>query len=168
MKVVQGDLLALAHDGEFDIIAHGCNCFCNMGKGIALEIRKRYPAAFAADKDTEKGSREKLGTCSFASVVGSRQPFTIVNAYTQFHWSGPKPLADYDAIRRCLRWIRTTYPGRRIGLPRIGAGLAGGDWAIISALIEDELGSEDVTVVEFSGTNAPQKERAGRRRGGGK
>lgn len=73
-----------------------------------------------------------------------------MNAYTQFHWNGPRPLADYDAIRRCLRWIRANYPGDRIGLPRIGAGLAGGDWAIILAMIEDELGREDVTVVEFS------------------
>lgn len=150
MRTVQGDLLALADDGECDIIAHGCNCFCNMGKGIALEIRKRYPAAFAADKATEKGARAKLGTCSFAVVSGKHQPFAIVNAYTQFHWTGAKPLADYDAIRSCFRWIRETYGGKRIGLPRIGAGLAGGDWTIISDLISAELGNDDVTVVEFN------------------
>ncbi len=31
MKMVKGDLLALADAGEFDIIMHGCNCFNVMG-----------------------------------------------------------------------------------------------------------------------------------------
>ncbi len=149
MRTIEGDLLTLADEGAFDVIAHGCNCFCNMGKGIALQIRKRYPAAFAADRATEKGSRAKLGTCSFATVDGKTRPFVIVNAYTQFHWTGTRPLADYDAIRSCLRWLAQTYGGRRIGIPRIGAGLAGGDWALIRELITAELGSTDVTVVEL-------------------
>lgn len=84
MRIVRGDLLVLAVDGEFDVIAHGCNCFCNMGKGIALQIRKQFPTAFAADKATAKGSRDKLGTCSTAIVTGRSRTFTIVNAYTQY------------------------------------------------------------------------------------
>jgi O-acetyl-ADP-ribose deacetylase (regulator of RNase III) len=149
VRTVEGDLLELAEDGEFDVIAHGCNCFCNMGKGIALSIRRRYPAAFAADRATDKGARSKLGTCTYAVVSGRTQPFIIVNAYTQFHWTGVMPLADYDAIRRCFRWLRETHGGKRIGLPRIGAGLAGGDWATISELLLAELGDQDVTVVEY-------------------
>jgi O-acetyl-ADP-ribose deacetylase (regulator of RNase III) len=32
MKVIKGDLIQLAKDGKFDLIVHGCNCFCTMGK----------------------------------------------------------------------------------------------------------------------------------------
>ena len=57
--------------------------------------------------------------------------------------------ADYQAILSCMQWIARSFPGKRIGLPRIGAGLGGGDWARIEAIIEKELGSHDVTVVEY-------------------
>jgi len=49
-----------------------------------------------------------------------------------------------------MQWIARSFPAdKRIGLPRIGAGLAGGDWATIEAIIEEELGAHDVTVVEY-------------------
>jgi hypothetical protein len=74
---------------------------------------------------------------------------TIVNAYTQYDFRGRAVRADYEAIRSCLRWIGRRFPESKIGLPRIGAGLAGGDWAIISGIIEEELGEHDVTIVEY-------------------
>lgn len=48
-----------------------------------------------------------------------------------------------------MEWIKKRYPGRRMGLPKIGAGLAGGDWPTIVAIIEEELAGEDVTLVEY-------------------
>ena len=149
MKVVQGDLLALARRGAFDVIVHGCNCQGQMGKGIALSIRQLFPAAYAADLRTEKGSRAKLGTYSSATVDADGHPLTIVNAYTQFHWRGPGVKADYDAIRRVMRAIARDFPGHRIGYPKIGAGLAGGDWTVIGAIIDEEMRGLDHTLVEF-------------------
>ncbi len=37
----------------------------------------------------------------------------------------------------------------RIGLPKIGAGLAGGDWPRIECIVDEELADCDVTVVEY-------------------
>lgn len=145
MKTVRGDLIKLAKKGEFDVIAHGCNCMCVMGAGIAKSIRGTWPQVYEADKSTIRGSKAKLGTCTIAS----EGDLIIVNAYTQYGWRG-RNNADYDAIRKCMAWIAKQYSGRRIGLPKIGAGLAGGDWKLISSIIEDELGEEDVTIVEFS------------------
>ena len=68
MRVVQGDLLGLALAGEFDVIVHGCNCQCAMGKGIALSIKKLFPEAYAADLKTVKGDRGKLGTYSSVEI----------------------------------------------------------------------------------------------------
>jgi len=39
MKIVNGDLIKMALAGEFDVIVHGSNCFCNFGAGIAKQIR---------------------------------------------------------------------------------------------------------------------------------
>jgi O-acetyl-ADP-ribose deacetylase (regulator of RNase III) len=150
MNTLHGDLLHLALDGRFDVIVHGCNCQCAMGKGIALSIKQQFPEAYAADLRTPKGERSKLGTISIAEVERPPARFTVVNAYTQFHWRGDGTLADYDAIRAAFREIKRRFPGRRIGYPKIGAGLARGDWPTIGAIIEEGLAGEDHAVVEFT------------------
>lgn len=149
MKKTQGDLILLASGGEFDLIVHGCNCFNTMGAGIAKGIKAAFPEAFAADCETTKGSRTKLGTCSFAEVKASGKKLVIVNAYTQFDWRGSGTKVDYEAVRSCMGWIKDNFPGLRIGLPKIGAGLAGGDWKEIASIIKEELAGEDVTLVEY-------------------
>jgi O-acetyl-ADP-ribose deacetylase (regulator of RNase III) len=149
MNVITGDLLRLALDGRFDVIVHGCNCQCAMGKGIALSIKQQFPEAYDADLRTPKGERAKLGTISTSEIDRPSARFTVVNAYTQFHWRGEGVLADYDAIRSAFRELKQRFAGRRIGYPKIGAGLAKGDWATIAAIIEDELAGEDHTLVEF-------------------
>lgn len=150
MDVVRGDLVRLALAGVFDVVVHGCNCQCVMGAGIAKAIRTAFPSAFDADKATSRGDRGKLGTFSSALVVSGGRSITVVNAYTQFHWRGRKPLADYEAIRRVFSLIRSTFSGKRIGYPKIGAGLAGGDWPTIAAIIDDALAGEDHRLVVYA------------------
>ena len=41
-KEVKGDLIKLTLEGEFDVIAHGCNCFCTMGSGIAVAMKNTF------------------------------------------------------------------------------------------------------------------------------
>lgn len=153
MKIIKGDLIDLAMRGEFDVIIHGCNCMCTMGKGIAKQVKQSIPEAYLADCDTEKGSRSKLGRFSFAKVSRRiySQPvkFTVVNAYTQFDYRGGTQNADYDAIRAAFKLIKQHFSGRRIGYPKIGAGEARGDWSVISKIIDDELEGENHTLVEW-------------------
>ena len=93
MKVLHGDLLAMAAQ-EFDVIIHGCNCFCTMGAGIAKSVKQQFPAAYQADLMTHEGDPNKLGTYTSATVTcqknskDSKQPqeLIIVNAYTQYYW----------------------------------------------------------------------------------
>ena len=88
MPSIRGDLLKLALAGRFDVIVHGCNCQCQMGAGIAKTIKTLFPEVYAADCATTKGSREKLGSFSSAPITRPGASFTVVNAYTQFHWRG--------------------------------------------------------------------------------
>jgi O-acetyl-ADP-ribose deacetylase (regulator of RNase III) len=154
MRIIEGDLIALAKDGQLDVIAHGCNCHHTMAAGLAAQIRRHFPDAYAADLATPFGDRAKLGTCSFAEVETEKGVLTVVNAYTQFRPStGAAGVVDvdYDAVRSCMAWLKSTCHGLRIGLPQIGAGLAGGDWTRISGIIAEELAGEDVTIVKFGG-----------------
>ncbi|UQJ95180.1 hypothetical protein IANJMKHF_00274 [Klebsiella phage CPRSA] len=53
IKEVKGNAVNMYLNGEGHLI-HGCNCYCNMGAGIAREIRDRIPGAFQVDANTLK------------------------------------------------------------------------------------------------------------------
>ena len=114
MKVTKGDLIKKANEGEFDLIVHGCNCFGTMGAGIAKGIKSEFPEAFDADQKTLKGSKEKLGTCSYTKIKREGINLIVINAYTQFNYHGPGIKVDYDAVRSCMKWIKENFEGKRI------------------------------------------------------
>lgn len=147
MKVVNGDLLEMAKNGDFDVIVHGCNCFCAMGAGIARQIRMEFPAAYIVDQQTLPGDKNKLGSCTFAvHTEPTISPFIVVNAYTQYM---PGPNLDIDALRRCFSLVNKHFGERRIAYPKIGCGIAGGDWLEVSQIIDEELEGCDHTYVDF-------------------
>jgi O-acetyl-ADP-ribose deacetylase (regulator of RNase III) len=147
MNIKQGCLIELAKAGEFDLIIQGCNCQCQMGKGIALLIKKAWPEAYAADLLTKKGDASKLGSYSQAKIDQNGKPLIIINAYTQNIYNGEGILADYAAIAQCMAKIKQEYSGLKMGIPMIGAGLAKGDWSIIAPIIDNALEGEDLTLI---------------------
>ena len=149
MQTEKGDLVQKAKAGEFDVIVHGCNCFGTMGAGIAKTIKQVFPAAYEADAATVTGDKTKLGHYTVASVEAGGKPLAIVNAYTQYQWKRPGRKADYEALRQVFRRVKQEYASQRIGYPAIGAGLAGGEWSVIAAIIEEELAGEDHVFVEW-------------------
>lgn len=146
-RLVPGDLIKLAEARQFDVIGHGCNCQHRMGAGIAKSLAKRFPLIREADAATPFGERGKLGTYSKAHIA--ELDLTILNIYSQFDTSGPLPRVDYGAIELAARSIAAEFPGKRLGLPMIGAGLAGGDWLIIKEILGRELEAVDLTVVVY-------------------
>lgn len=140
-KYVTGDLVKDAE--KYDVIVHGCNCFHTMNSGIAPQIRKKFPEAYFVDCSTSYGNTEKLGTISYTLHTTP----IVVNAYTQFNYSKHKINIDYDAVEKCMENIKLNFSGKKIALPQIGAGLAGGDWNIIEKIIKSKLIDENVTIV---------------------
>ena len=149
VKIIKGDLIKLALVGQFDVIVHGCNCFHTMGAGIAKQIRTTFPDAYKADLMTKYGDKSKLGTYSIAPIYQS--DLIVLNAYTQYHFSGSGRKIHYSAIKSVFSAIKSQYSGKRIGYPKIGAGLAGGNWGIISEIIDKELEGEDHALVVYLG-----------------
>ena len=155
LQHAKGNLIDLAEADQFDVIVHGCNCFHAMGSGIAREIAKRYPNASFADQKTIYGDYDKLGNYTWSSSKNKNQ-FQIINAYTQYFTSkNGEDVFEYEAFGLVLKKIHHQYGHKRIGLPYIGMGLAGGDKDIILPMIRHfaELCHKDggtVTLVEFS------------------
>jgi len=174
MENVYGDLIQLAKEGRFDVITHGCNCFCTMGAGIAVPMKQNFGCdKFPMEAPKYRGDINKLGTIDYQSqlinpiwkpikIAGVEtlapdfggHPLIVINSYTQYHYGrnhtdGVESPVDYDAIRLCMRKINHLFKGKKIGLPLIGAGLAGGKWSVIEAIIDKELLDMDVTIVHY-------------------
>lgn len=141
LKHVSGNLITKALQGEYDVVVHGCNCYCNMGAGIALTIQRIWPQALAADQRTKYGDASKIGTYSYATGFTRTSPvrtFHIINAYTQVGCNASKAvdLFEYDGFIDILNELRSNFPDARFGFPYIGMGLAGGDPERIIPMLE--------------------------------
>ena len=168
IKYIDGDLIKLALNGEFDVIAHGCNCLSTMGAGIAVQMKN----TFGCDKfelEMIGPNINKLGQIDYeyftdtGNGIRKSNPndlyvgdilVTVVNAYTQYsygrnHSGGVDKPIDYESLTLCLRKMNHNFKNLKIGLPKIGSGLAGGEWEKIEKIIQEELKDCDVTVVNY-------------------
>lgn len=134
-----GDILSV----EEGIIVHGCNSLGIMGSGVALSIRQKYPACFTAYQNhintSYQSSMNVMGTVVPYKVPGKN--LIIMNAITQKNFGKDgKKYVSYESIYEAFKIIAALADGpiQRLPVhyPLIGAGLGGGDWAIISDLIE--------------------------------
>lgn len=162
-KEIDGDLIQLALQGEFDVIVHGCNCFCNQKSGLAPQMVKAFGTdKFKMESKEFEGDINKLGIIDYKYyflengiiskgvtwMLNETPDLTVVNAYTQYYFRGIEPV-DYEAITLVMRKINYVFKGKTIGLPRIGSGLAGGDEKIIENIIKEELKDCKVIMVNY-------------------
>ncbi len=132
IQYIKGDLMT----AKEPYILHGCNSCGVMGSGVANLIRIHYPEAYLSYVKTFNKSGLALGKVFFVSTEGK----TIINAITQenFGRDGAKYVC-YDAIRNVMKDVNKHIPvWSKVAMPKIGAGLGGGDWKIISEIIEQE------------------------------
>jgi len=151
MREIDGNLIVLAKEGHFDVITHGCNCFCTMGAGIAVPMKMEFGCdKFKMEDAKYRGDMNKLGTIDYEM----RRDLAVVNSYTQYkygknHEDGDEMPVNYNAIALCMKKINHIFRGKTIGVPLIGCGLAGGDWNVVKKIFEMELNAMDVWVVHY-------------------
>ena len=142
-------------EGDGIVIAHGCNCFDAMHSGIAWEIQRSFPSVRKADTSyysdvTENGIKQALnvvmmGTSS-AAIVGNS---TVINLYTQYH---PGRSYDSEIVRMAFEHLEKMNIKGNVYIPRIGAGIAGGDWDEIVKIINNETPNTNIIVIDWDGT----------------
>ena len=156
IKELDGNLISLAEAGEFDVIAHGVNCFCKQKSGLAPQMVKAFATdQFRLEQPKHKGVITKLGNIDFNQY--QRKGFNslyVVNAYTQYnygknHADGKENPFNYSAFSLCMTKINHIFAGKHIGLPKIGSGLAGGNWGDILKIIMHELTDCEVTIINY-------------------
>lgn len=158
----KGNLL----ESNCDIICHQVNCQRVMGSGIAKQIRDKWPEVYE-DYCSEidlmynngfvKQSSDLLGMVSCIKLENGRY---ITNFFSQDKFL-PRGVChtDYEAFTKCCNSLKefiTEYNLDKsktiIGFPyKIGCGLAGGNWDVVSAIIEREFEGYEVEIYEYEG-----------------
>lgn len=120
IKTASGNIF----ESDAQCIVNPVNCVGVMGKGLALQFKRRYPAMFI----------NYQGKCS-RHLVRIGQPYLfqckdkiIMNFPTKLHWRDP---SEISYIEQGLRYVHDHYKRwgiRSIAFPRIGCGCGGLDW----------------------------------------
>lgn len=122
------------------IVVHGCNAQGKMNSGAAKAVRQKYPEAYEAYMRMYAEQGLQVGSVCKA-VVNYKH---IVNLVTQdrYGYDGVQ-YVNYEKMRQAFivlnAWVSLFgfAPGVKVAMPKIGSGLGGGDWEVISKIIEE-------------------------------
>jgi O-acetyl-ADP-ribose deacetylase (regulator of RNase III)/uncharacterized protein YwgA len=131
-KAIIGDLFT----SRTDTLVNTVNCVGVMGKGVALEFKKRFPAMFEDYASRCAQGRVRLGEpYLYRDVSGAR----IVNFPTKDHWRSASRLAD---IARGLDFFAAhvgAWGIRSVAFPPLGCGNGGLEWREVGPLMYSKL-----------------------------
>jgi O-acetyl-ADP-ribose deacetylase (regulator of RNase III) len=156
IELRSGDILK----ADAEAIVNTVNCVGIMGRGIALQFKKAYPANFRAYEAACKAGDVQPGRM-FVHETGKFTPRFIINFPTKRHWKGKSRMEDIDSGLAALALEIEERGIRSIAIPPLGAGLGGLDWNAVRPRIEAALRDlTDVQVIIFEPNGAPEQVRS--------
>jgi O-acetyl-ADP-ribose deacetylase (regulator of RNase III) len=135
---------------DCNIIGHGCNAMGAFGSGVAGLIGRFFPDARKAYMEKYYEKDLKLGDVHFVTL---NTPYNnvkvIANMITQqYYGNDGAKYVSYAACERAFNKLFKYADANKmsVGMPKIGAGLGGGDWNLIEEKLKSCLKNYDVTV----------------------
>ena len=152
---VIGDATAPSREDRAAIIAHVCNDIGGWGRGFVLALSQRWqePELEYRRWYKERSSNDfELGALQLVSVEPDLWVANIIGQ-EGIHPNNGEPPIRYWAIEAGLADLADEADAMdaAVHMPRIGCGLAGGDWSTVEAIIERTLiaAGVDVTVYDL-------------------
>ncbi|MEZ4316979.1 MAG: Appr-1-p processing protein [Myxococcota bacterium] len=135
------------------VITHVCNDIGKWGRGFVMALSRRWPETRACYLEWFGAPDFQLGMVQFVQVEADLWVANLIGQHGIRRRKGDTPVR-YPAIASGLAKVAAfaSDHGASVHMPRIGAGLAGGDWNTIEQLILDELVAVgvDTTVYDLS------------------
>jgi O-acetyl-ADP-ribose deacetylase (regulator of RNase III) len=140
IRYLKGDATCPQAKGP-KVIGHVCNDIGGWGKGFVLAISRRRIQPEAAYRRWHAGGRAdgfRLGAMQLIQVEPWIHVANMVAQRGVKRGSGGPPIR-YDALGECLSQLapKARELEASVHLPRIGCGLAGGEWSRVEPLIEE-------------------------------
>lgn len=129
-----------------EAIVNTVNCVGVMGKGVALEFKRRWPENFKAYKKLCDQKLLKTGEMfiyELPSLLTHSNPQYLINFPTKQHWRGKSELSYIvDGLDDLVQKIKILKI-KSIALPPLGCGNGGLEWDSVKPIIESKLGNID-------------------------
>jgi len=147
MEVIKnGNLL----DAKVEALVNTVNTVGVMGKGVALQFKKAFPANFRAYEAACRRNEVKIGEM-LVTPTGAFEPRLIINFPTKQHWRGDSSLETIRlGLADLIRVVRE-HSIQSLALPPLGCGLGGLKWEEVGPLIERAFAEvPDVQVLVYA------------------
>ncbi len=132
------------------------NCVGVMGRGVALQFKRAFPANFEAYAAACKLHEVQPGRMFVFETKFLANPRYIINFPTKRHWRGKSRIEDIDAGLQALVEVIRRLGIRSIAIPPLGSGLGGLNWSDVRPRIAGALESvPDVHAIVFEPNGAP-------------
>jgi O-acetyl-ADP-ribose deacetylase (regulator of RNase III) len=140
----KGDVLVVPEAEKPLVIAHICNNVSKWGAGFTKALSARWPGPEKIYR--ELAGQLFLGQCQLVEVESGITVCNVVAQEGVRKYHGQRCI-NYHSLREGMEklqlWMATAVPALdRIHMPKIGAGLGGGDWEIISKIVEESFNKE--------------------------
>lgn len=147
---------ATRHEGDgHKVICHVCNDIGGWGAGFVVALSKRWKLPELKYRDWHAGRSDdgpfELGAVQFVSIDPDITVANMIGQHGIRRRKGGEPPVRCDAIRTALDRVADfcLSQSATVHMPRIGAGLAGGDWEAIERIIDEVLGKRSVEVTVY-------------------
>lgn len=110
-----------------------------MGKGLALQFKKRFPENFKAYEKACKAGDVVIGKMFISPSGMLVGPKIIINFPTKKSWRNKSSIEDIQAGLEALAADIARLKIRSIAIPPLGCGLGGLSWPAVRAEIESAL-----------------------------
>lgn len=142
-------------ESQAQALVNTVNCVGVMGKGVAEQFRKRYPAMFKDYKRRCEQKDVRLGEpYLYRDAFGS----AIVNFPTKSHWRSASRLADIERGLDYLVAHVTEWGLTSVAMPPLGCGNGGLDWSEVGPLIYRKLHSLPLDVELYAPYGTPTQQ----------
>lgn len=133
-----------------EALVNTVNCVGVMGRGVALQFKRRFPGNFKAYAKACAAGEVVPGRM-FVHDTGELRPRVIINFPTKRHWRNPSRMEDIESGLEDLVRVLKERRIRSVALPPLGCGLGGLDWDEVRPRMEAALaGVEGLQSVLFA------------------
>lgn len=151
VRVLIGDLF----ESQAQTWVNTVNCIGVMGKGIALEFKKRFPEMFEDYRVRCERGEVRLGR---PYLYKRLVPPWILNFPTKHHW---REVANLQAIVQGLEYLREHYQQwgiTSLAVPPLGCGEGQLEWRIVGPTLYRQLAKLDIPVELYAPYGTPYEE----------
>lgn len=123
-----------------------------MGSGVARALFEKWPAVkeeyhMYCEAYIDEAPSQMLGIVERIPVQDNK---IVLNMFTQVRYGyDDTRYVNYGAIAKCFNNINFDNNIKRLAIPKIGCGLAGGDWNIVKEIIDDCTPNTEIWVYEL-------------------